>query len=80
VEVVEQSDWKRWAEGTRFHNNIFYVAGRGQFSYGTSKKDDGTYVTAPGFGPSTNNTFDYNVYFGEVPPCRRILTQCAAIL
>lgn len=68
VQVVQQSDWKGWADGTRFYNDIFYVAGAAQFSYGTSKNDDGTYATAPGFGPSTNNVFDYNVYFGDVTP------------
>lgn len=68
VEVVQQSDWKGWASDTQFYNNIFYVAGSGQFSHGVTKNSDGTYITAPGFGPSTNNVFDHNLYFGNISP------------
>ena len=64
VDLVLHSDWHGWADNTAFYNNIFYVDGAGKFGYGLSRKDNGHYDTAPGFGRSTNNLFDSNVYFG----------------
>jgi Right handed beta helix region len=64
VDLVLHSDWKGWANGTYLFNNIFYVDGAGQFSYAISRKKDGAHVTQPGFGRSTQNIFDSNVYFG----------------
>jgi hypothetical protein len=65
VDVVLHTDWTGWATGTYFYNNIFYVEGRGRaFSYGVTGNPDGSYVPAPGPGKSTNNVFDYNVYYG----------------
>jgi hypothetical protein len=64
VSLLLNSDWKGWASGTELSNNIFYVEGKAQFSYGVSRGDDGEFVTAPGFGKSKNTTFDSNVYFG----------------
>jgi hypothetical protein len=64
VDVVLHTDWTGWATDTYFYNNIFYVEGTARFSYGVSGNADGSYVTAPGPGKSTNNTYDYNVYYG----------------
>jgi len=64
VDVVLHTDWTGWAADTYFYNNIFYVEGTGRFSYGVSGNPDGSYVTAPGPGKSTNNVYDYNLYYG----------------
>jgi Right handed beta helix region len=61
-------DWHGWAKGTYLYNNIFYVEGRGDFSYGLSRNDAGAFKTAPGFGMSTDNVFESNVYYGNVAP------------
>jgi hypothetical protein len=66
VSLLLESDWGGWATGTYLYNNIFYVDGAAQFSYGVSRREDGSYVTAPGFGGSKNTVFDSNVYFGNV--------------
>jgi hypothetical protein len=68
VDLLLQADWKGWADGTYLYNNIFYVDGSAQFSHGVSRNRDGAYVTAPGFGGSTNNVFDSNVYYGYLKP------------
>ena len=68
VGLVLHADWKGWADGTYLYNNIFYVDGSAQFSYGVSRNPDGAYVTAPGFGSSKNNVFDSNVYYRNVKP------------
>ncbi len=67
VDLLLYSDWKGWATGTHVYNNIFYVAGTAVFSYGVSRNRDGAFVTAPGFGKSSGNTFDSNIYFGIQP-------------
>jgi parallel beta helix pectate lyase-like protein len=67
VSLLLQSDWGGWANGTYLYNNIFYVEGIAQFSYGVSRsKKDGAYVTAEGFGSSKDTVFDSNVYFGKI--------------
>jgi hypothetical protein len=68
VGLLLHSDWGGWAEGTFLYNNIFYVDGAADFSYGVSRGDDGAHKTAPGFGSSKNNVFDSNLYFGNVKP------------
>ena len=69
VDLLLYADWNGWANGTYLYNNIFYVQGSAQFSYGVSRADDGAYVTAPGFGQSKGNVFDSNVYYGNaIPP------------
>jgi hypothetical protein len=68
VDVLLQADWKGWADGTYLYNNIFYVDGSAQFSHGISRNPEGAYMTAPGFGSSTNNVFDSNVYYGHLKP------------
>jgi len=68
VDLLLHWDWQGWADGTYLYNNIFYVKGSGQFSYGTSRASDGAYFTAPGFGQSKDNVFDSNVYYGNVAP------------
>jgi hypothetical protein len=67
VDIVLHTDWTGWASDTYFYNNIFYVEGTAQFGYGVSGNPDGSYTSAPGPGKSTNNVYDYNVYYG-VPP------------
>jgi len=66
LSLLLQADWQGWADGTFLYNNIFYVEGSAQFAYGVSRDSDGAYRTAPGFGPSRRNSFDSNVYFGNV--------------
>jgi Right handed beta helix region len=66
VDLLLQSDWNGWAEGTHLYNNIFYGNGEARFSYSLSRDPDGAYVTRPGFGKSKDNVFDYNVYFGNL--------------
>ena len=68
VSLLLFSDWHGWGEDTRLYNNIFYVAGKGEFTYGLSRANDGAYETASGYGQSKGNTFDSNVYFGVAPP------------
>jgi hypothetical protein len=68
VDLLLQVDWKGWADRTYLYNNIFYVDGSAQFSHGISRNRDGAYVTARGFGNSTNNVFDSNVYYGHLEP------------
>lgn len=68
VDVVLHTDWTGWASDTYFYNNIFYVEGTARFSYGATSNPDGSYVPAPGPGKSTNNVYDYNVYYGVQPP------------
>ena len=64
LDLLLFSDWGGWTERTYLYNNIFYVAGTAQFSYGISRASDGAYSTAPGFGTSKENVFDANVYYG----------------
>jgi len=64
VDLLLFSDWHGWSDTTFFYNNIFYVAGHAQFSYGVSRADDGAYSTKPGFGESKKNEFDSNTFFG----------------
>ena len=67
VDLVLHTDWTGWASDTYFYNNIFYVEGTARFGYGVTGNDDGSYVSAPGPGKSTNNVYDYNVYYGVKP-------------
>ena len=68
VGLVLHSNWNGWADGTFLYNNIFYVDGAADFSYGVSRARDGEYKTAPGAGKSMNNVFDSNIYFGNLRP------------
>jgi hypothetical protein len=69
VDLVLHTDWTGWASDTYVYNNIFYVEGEGRiFSYGVSGNPDGSYVTAPGPGRSTNTVFGSNVYYGVHAP------------
>ncbi len=68
VDIVLHTDWTGWATDTYFYNNIFYVNGTGELGYGVTGNDDGSYVSAPGPGRSTNNVYDSNVYYGVKPP------------
>jgi hypothetical protein len=65
VDLVLHTDWTGWATDTYLYNNIFYVEGTGRiFTYGVTGNLDGSYVTAPGPGKSTNTVFDSNLYYG----------------
>jgi hypothetical protein len=65
VDLILHTDWTGWATDTYLYNNVFYVEGTARvLSYGVSGNPDGSYVTAPGAGKSTNNVFDSNVYYG----------------
>ncbi len=66
VSLLLHSDWKGWADGTFLYNNIFFVVGKASFSYGTSRDASGHYTTAPGFGQSKDNVFDFNLYYGNL--------------
>jgi len=66
VDLLLYWDWHGWPDGTSLYNNIFYVEGSGQFSYGTSRAANGAFATAPGFGKSRGNVFESNVYFGNI--------------
>lgn len=68
VSLLLFSEWHGWSEGTRLYNNIFYVAGKGEFTYGISRATDGAYETASGFGQSKDDVLDAGVYFGVAPP------------
>jgi hypothetical protein len=67
VDLVLHTDWTGWASDTYLYNNIFYVEGTGRFGYGVTGNEDGSYASAPGPGKSTNNVYDYNVYYGVKP-------------
>src|SRR5207247_9803096 len=43
VNLLLLSDWHGWSQDTHLYNNIFYVTGKGQFSYGISRAEDGAY-------------------------------------
>jgi hypothetical protein len=68
IAVILHTDWTGWASDTYIYNNIFYVDGKAQFGYGVTGNEDGSYVAAPGPGKSTNNVYDYNLYYGVKPP------------
>ncbi len=71
MEVVLYADWKAgWPASTYFYNNIFYALGKAQISYGSenTRAKSGAYSTSAGYGQSTNNVFDSNVYFGKIAP------------
>lgn len=67
ADLLLHSEWNGWAAGTYVYNNLFYVEGSGQFSHGIFRAPDGAYMTAPGFGKSGDNVFDFNLYFGVQP-------------
>ncbi|HEV2350596.1 MAG TPA: right-handed parallel beta-helix repeat-containing protein [Terriglobia bacterium] len=66
VDLLQHTDWHGWATGTYLYNNIFYVAGEGEFSYGVARAEDGAYHVEPGYGSSKDNVFDSNIYYGHV--------------
>ena len=68
VDLLLFADWNGWSDGPHFYNNIFYATSPAQFSHGVSRAADGAYTTAPGFGASTNNVFDSNLYYDVKPP------------
>lgn len=67
VDLILHTDWTGWASDTYIYNNIFYVEGKAEFGYGVKGNEDGSYDSEPGPGKSTNNVYDYNLYFGVKP-------------
>jgi hypothetical protein len=65
VHIFLYGDYNGWAERTSVYNNIFYVDGTGRYSYTVSRNPDGTYNAESGFGGSTFNLFNYNVFYGN---------------
>ncbi len=49
IPFIEHGDWKGWATGTHFRNNIIYTLGSFNFRFGESKE----------------NTFSHNLWYGE---------------
>jgi hypothetical protein len=56
-----------WTRNVEVFNNVFYFDGVGRNSSGQKRKaiKDGTYITQPGFGGSSNVTFRNNVLSGN---------------
>ena len=67
VSLLLYADWNGWSDGMHFYNNIFFVQGAADFSHAISHAEDGVYTTAPGLGPSKNNSFDANLYYRVKP-------------
>jgi hypothetical protein len=65
VQLVFWGNWNGFPGETYFWNNIFYVEGTARYGHEVSRNPDGTYNIEPGPGPSTNNVFDSNVYYGN---------------
>ncbi len=66
TDLVLFTDWNGWPSQTQFLNNIFYSAGQSQIGHAVARADDGAHTSAPGFGPSTNTSFAFNLYFGSI--------------
>lgn len=49
--VILHKSWDAWPDRTAYYNNVIYNLNRGRYN----------------FGSSTNNVFDYNVFFGDHP-------------
>jgi hypothetical protein len=65
-DIILLTDWAGWPSNTSFLNNIFYVRGEARVGHAISRDKDGVHTSAPGFGESQNNKFDFNVYFGRI--------------
>jgi hypothetical protein len=68
IDLLLFADWHGWPDGSYFYNNIFDALGSARFSYGISRASDGAYTTKAGYGPSNNNVFDSNLYYGVATP------------
>ncbi len=64
------SAWDGWSKNARFVDNSFYVDGALTFGHSVTRKDDGSYAIAPGWGPAQGIVFTGNHYFGNItdPP------------
>jgi hypothetical protein len=65
LQMLITTDWDGWADGAVFRNNSFYVKGTASYGHEASRKKDGTYGIAPGWGPAKNIVFQGNHYFGK---------------
>lgn len=70
------SDWSGWASDTKFYNNIFYSGGDFVFASSLFVTPEESYEFSPGYGGSTGNSFDSNMYFSmKVPEDVHALTS-----
>lgn len=65
VQMVLTSDWKGWADGAVFRGNRFYAEGVARYGHAVTRRDDGTYEMAAGWGPAKDIVFDGNRYSGR---------------
>jgi Right handed beta helix region len=65
LQMLITTDWDGWANGATFRNNFFYVAGTARYGHQASRRNDGTYEIAPGWGPAKGILFEGNHYFGR---------------
>ncbi len=70
IQCFLYTSWEGWSNQTQIYNNIFYAEGTARYQYALSGNPDGTYNGIPGFGQSSNNIFENNVFFGNhiAPP------------
>lgn len=61
------TDYNGWSDETYIYNNIFYVEGIGRNSWAVQRNNmrDGTFLSFPGFGQSTNYNFKNNIFYGN---------------
>jgi hypothetical protein len=64
VQMLAVTDWKGWADGAVFRNNVFYVEGTAHYGHEVSRKE-GSYTIASGWGPAKAIVFEGNRYIGR---------------
>lgn len=65
LQILIVTDWDGWANGAKFQNNFFYVAGTARYGHQTSRNKDGTYGIGPGWGLAKDIVFEGNHYYGQ---------------
>lgn len=65
VQAVIVTDWKGWPDGALFRGNRFHAEGIARYGHGVSRRQDGTYEMAAGWGPAKNIRFEGNRYAGR---------------
>jgi Right handed beta helix region len=81
MQMLAVTDWDGWATGAVFRRNTFWVAGTARYGHEVSRKDDGTYGIAPGWGPAKGIVFDSNRYIGtniDRPPDEKAVVEASA--
>jgi len=59
------TSWEGWSDQANIYNNIFYSQGTVRYQFAVARNSDGSYTGKDGFGQSSNNVFDNNVFFGH---------------